>query len=266
MALSREEISQIGKEAADKVAISKQCLEKAYHVYEAHEYAHAASGSALKLDQESADRYLNLMRSELEAADLPIENLEELGQDIVDAAHWIKEKNKEAVHPLGRFLDKTKELMFQVIVDCECGGEIGHEGSPGVYKVGDIEVTIQYERPGVHLVTISPPGNRKVTEKEAREIDKLIEKVTGIKGKPTFKPTRDMVELHTWCERDRLSIEIRNKVDDTTIAIWWDDDARQMFEDGFFKGGVPTLSWEKPSSELIESVMSYAEDMGILAK
>jgi len=28
--------------------ISKECLGKAYHVYEAHEYAHAASTSALK--------------------------------------------------------------------------------------------------------------------------------------------------------------------------------------------------------------------------
>lgn len=102
------------------MTISKECLDQAYHVYEAHEYAHAASGAALKLDQESTERYLNLMRFELEAADLPREKLEELGQDIVDAAHWIKEGNKEAVFPLGRFLDKTKKLMFETIVACEC--------------------------------------------------------------------------------------------------------------------------------------------------
>lgn len=120
MTTSREEINNIGKKAAKQV-IRKECLEKGYHIYEAHEYAHAASGAAIKLDKETAERYLNLMRFELEAADLPREELEELGQVIVDAAHWIKEKNKEAVFPLGRFLDKTKKLMFEVVVDCECG-------------------------------------------------------------------------------------------------------------------------------------------------
>lgn len=122
MAISGEEVKNIAQKAADQVLkpLSKECAEAAYHVYEAHEYAHAASTAALKLDKESAERYLNLMRSELEAADLPKEKLEELGQYVVDAAYWIKEKNKEAVYPLGRFLDKTKELMFQVAVTCEC--------------------------------------------------------------------------------------------------------------------------------------------------
>lgn len=122
MPLTTEEISGIAKKAADQVLkpLSEECAGAAYHVYEAHEYAHTASAAAIKLDKASAERYLNLMRSELEAADLPRENLEELGQDIVDAAHWIKEKNVEAVYPLGRFLDKTKELMFQVAVTCEC--------------------------------------------------------------------------------------------------------------------------------------------------
>jgi hypothetical protein len=122
MAVSREEVKNIAQKAVDKALkpLSKECSEVAYHVYEAHEYAHAASAAAIKLDRASAERYLNLMRSELEAADLPRGKLEELGQDIVDAAHWIKEKNIEAVYPLGRFLDKTKELMFQVAVTCEC--------------------------------------------------------------------------------------------------------------------------------------------------
>lgn len=102
------------------MTISEECLDKAYHVYEAHEYAHAASTSALKKDKESADRYLTLMRQELEAADLPRETLEDLGKIIVEAAQWVKQENKEAVWVLGRFLDKTKELMFQTVVACEC--------------------------------------------------------------------------------------------------------------------------------------------------
>ena len=103
-----------------KVEIRKECLDKAYHVYEAHEYAHAASSSAVKPDRKSAEMYLNLMRHELEDADLPRKVLENLGEDIVEAARWIKEGNKEAVFPLGNFLDKTKVLMFQTVVDCEC--------------------------------------------------------------------------------------------------------------------------------------------------
>ena len=100
--------------------ISKECLEKAYHVYEAHEYAHAASTSALKKDKRSADRYLTLMRQELEAADLPREALEDLGKDIVEAAQWVEREKTEAVWALGRFLDKTKELMFETVITCEC--------------------------------------------------------------------------------------------------------------------------------------------------
>ena len=100
--------------------ISKECLDKAYHVYEAHEYAHAASGSALKKDKKSADRYLTLMRQELEAADLTRETLEDLGKDIVEAAQWVEREKTEAVWALGRFLDKTKKLMFETVVACEC--------------------------------------------------------------------------------------------------------------------------------------------------
>ena len=102
------------------MTISNECLDKAYHIYEAHEYCHAASGAALKGDKKSADRYLNLMRYELEAADLSREVLEDLNKDMVEAARWIEQQNKEAVFPLGRFLDKTKELMFKEVVACEC--------------------------------------------------------------------------------------------------------------------------------------------------
>jgi len=103
------------------MTISKKCLEQALHVYEAHEYAHAASGSALKKDKGSADRYLTLMRQELEAADLPRETLEVLGKDILEAAQWVKQEKTEAVWALGRFLDKTRDLMFETVVACECG-------------------------------------------------------------------------------------------------------------------------------------------------
>lgn len=69
------------------------------------------------------------------------------------------------------------------------------------------------------------------------------------------KPTRDKVRVEVWEERDRLHIGIQDKVTGDYYASWWDDDAREMFEDGFFK-----------PSRLEDSVLEYAEEMGILAK
>jgi hypothetical protein len=40
-------------------------------------------------------------------------------------------------------------------------------------------------------------------------------------------------ELHTWEERDRSMIELRNKKTDETLVEWWDEDVREAFEDGF---------------------------------
>ncbi len=69
-------------------------------------------------------------------------------------------------------------------------------------------------------------------------------------------PSRDDVRVELWEERDRLHIGIQDKETGAYYKSWWDDDARQMFEDGFFKRGA----------KLEESVLAYAEDMGILAK
>lgn len=78
----------------------------------------------------------------------------------------------------------------------------------------------------------NPPGNRK----------RLL--------------SRAEVDVAVWEERDRLHIIIRDKkTGQRTIAEWWDDDALQMFEDGFFKRGV----------ELKRSVIAYAEEMGLLS-
>jgi rubrerythrin len=80
------------------------------------------------------------------------------------------------------------------------------------------------------------------------------------------RPTRDEVEIGTWKERDRLGIWVTDKPSGKTIAEWWDENANQMFEDGFFKPGVPERSYEQPSAEFIESVLSYLEDIGVLQK
>ncbi len=70
------------------------------------------------------------------------------------------------------------------------------------------------------------------------------------------KRTRENVRVEVWEERDRLHIGIQDKDTGDILISWWDDEARQMFEDGFFK--------REPG--LQESVLEYAEDLGILKK
>ena len=70
------------------------------------------------------------------------------------------------------------------------------------------------------------------------------------------RPTRDDVRVEVWEERDRLHIGIQDKETDKYYFDWWDDEARIMFVHGFFKRG-PKLG---------ESVLDYAEEIGILAK
>jgi len=64
------------------------------------------------------------------------------------------------------------------------------------------------------------------------------------------------VDVHE--ERDRLSIILYWGVEgdpnaSIEIAEWWDDDARQMFEDGFFESG----------DGLEDSVIEYAMSVGL---
>lgn len=60
------------------------------------------------------------------------------------------------------------------------------------------------------------------------------------------------VTVEVWEERDRLHIAIEDQKTGKTIADWWDDDARQMFEDGFFE-----------SRNLDRSVIEYADSIGL---
>ena len=39
--------------------------------------------------------------------------------------------------------------------------------------------------------------------------------------------------LHTWSERDRAHVELRNKKTEKTLIEWWDDEVNEAIEDGF---------------------------------
>ncbi len=79
------------------------------------------------------------------------------------------------------------------------------------------------------------------------------------------KPARDDVSVGSWVERDRIGIWITDNRTDKMVAEWWDEDAAQMFEDGFFKRGRiqhQTIT----GREFENSVLDYAEYIGILEK
>ncbi len=92
--------------------------------------------------------------------------------------------------------------------------------------------------------------------KHLEDIGKLVVDVEKIGHSSKTKLSRDDVRVEVWEERDRLHIGVQNKKTGDYLASWWDDEAREMFEQGFFKSG----------RELKESVLSYAEEMGILER
>jgi len=107
----------------------------------------------------------------------------------------------------------------------------------------------------------------KRSEPRVSILDELWESSAQSQRLPSTakKPTRDDVTVETWQERDRLGIWVTDRRTDNVIAEWWDEDARAMFEQGWFKPGVPQRTTERPSSVFVDSVLDYAESVGMLA-
>jgi len=104
------------------------------------------------------------------------------------------------------------------------------------------------------LHILSNPQHYLEYYKPEKEVLKLGGKMREIPIEKRAKLSRDDVRVEVWDERDRLHIGIQNKETGDYLMSWWDDEARSMFEQGFFK--------REPRLE--ESVLSYAEEMGIL--
>jgi hypothetical protein len=62
-------------------------------------------------------------------------------------------------------------------------------------------------------------------------------------------------ELHTWFERDRQHVELRDKKSERTIVEWWDEEVSEAVEDGFLKPG----RWH-------QTAFDYAADHGLLVR
>lgn len=65
--------------------------------------------------------------------------------------------------------------------------------------------------------------------------------------------TAGEVAIVTWSERDRSMVAIQDRATEAYLVEWWDEDAEQLFEDGFFKRG---RGFER-------SVVEYADHLGI---
>jgi rubrerythrin len=109
-----------------------------------------------------------------------------------------------------------------------------------------------------HGDTVTARLYEDIASEEDEHERKFRERLADLGEKVEVKklPTRDQVRVEVWEERDRLHIGIQDKETGNYYADWWDEEARQMFEDGFFKSG----------GGLENSVLEYAEDTGILAK
>ncbi|MEK7848452.1 MAG: hypothetical protein AAB270_05970 [Chloroflexota bacterium] len=73
------------------------------------------------------------------------------------------------------------------------------------------------------------------------------------------------MSVGSWVERDRIGIWLTDNRTGKGVIEWWDEDAAQMFEDGFFKPG--TIRGQTITGrDFEESVLDYAEYIGVLEK
>lgn len=104
--------------------------------------------------------------------------------------------------------------------------------------------------------------------KEAQSNPRRIRKPT------TWAGERDEFFLESWEERDRIHLALyfdpaaarsrhgHMSGDGELVAEWWDDDARQMFEDGFFSTKPRPGVARKHALE--DSVIRYLQDVGVV--
>lgn len=72
--------------------------------------------------------------------------------------------------------------------------------------------------------------------------------------------TTENTTLHTWFERDRAHIELRDENDDTIIE-WWDEEVEEMFEDGFFSRHAFALGTLIRPHVLHQNVVEYVDHL-----
>jgi len=74
----------------------------------------------------------------------------------------------------------------------------------------------------------------------------------------------DDTELHTWFERDRAHVELRNRNTDRTIIEFWDDEVYEAAEDGFIT--LPPFPRLLDEEQLHVEVYNLAHERGMLSE
>ena len=119
----------------------------------------------------------------------------------------------------------------------------------------DMNAVIKWSAIGVGAVTILGLGYWIMTKKPAGA--GKINALAGFAGRGgrrgPYKGKPSDFDVTVWEERDRLHIGVTKKGEPIKVD-WWDDDARSMIEDGFFKSG----------GALKQSVLDYALQNGLI--
>jgi len=195
-----------------------------------------------------------------------------MGKTMADAVSG-KPKERPLIYgPRGELLPSTKKGGSFVISHDYMGNlVITHTDRPG-----DIFLQFEPDRQLVYdilkkweLKEVEKGWSVQVKDTEPRA--SILDELWGNSAQPKSlpqtikrKPTGHQVEIGTWVERDRIGIWLTNKRTGKTIAEWWDEDAREMFEQGFFKPG--DIRHQTITGKAFEeSVLDYAEGAGLLA-
>jgi len=146
----------------------------------------------------------------------------------------------------------------------QVGGYYGAEGpKPALYIVDDAIYQIEWRTYSHDLL---PVGEKDLAEETRKRLREQGVKISGLgeKGKPA-QPTSEEVTVDSWAERDRLGIWVTDEKTGETIAEWWDDEARQMFEEGFFAEPDYIRGQKLVGRKFEESVKNYLEGTGVLS-
>lgn len=76
--------------------------------------------------------------------------------------------------------------------------------------------------------------------------------VEGLKHEANWEDY-ERYEIHTWFERDRAHVELRDKATQETVIEWWDEDVQDTVEMGFLN-----------PNDWLGSAIDYARHLGVI--
>lgn len=106
--------------------------------------------------------------------------------------------------------------------------------------------------------TRSSSGTRRQLNTNLARVANRDARPRAKRSKPR-RVTLEDTELHTWFERDRAHVELRDSHTGETIVEWWDDEVQQAIDDGF----LPHFA---PDTALHRAAFEYAKHAGLITE